>query len=256
MGLNLSTNLPMFVYTFQAMWRHRPLEVYLVFVGIRAAHTSVSPFTLLVLPSSTSVFVINEPMKENLLALTSFFSYQQFPIINPYFEIISFYLIWIECFWLLISDVCLTVLSATLVYLTERCQVIGPNCLFMAVWIGTIITLLHLIKTRCLKNSPKCVQFVPANNKEKSWVDVLKPTEITPNISVSTNDVFELVKYLRNVCSNYLLYTVAVILRHFRQMSYAESQGFTVTYIINHNKFCNDESWTLIMNEQLPTSNR
>ena len=46
MGLNLSTNLPMFVYTFQAMWRHRPLEEYLVFVGIRAAHTSFSPFSL------------------------------------------------------------------------------------------------------------------------------------------------------------------------------------------------------------------
>ena len=46
MWLNLSTNLPMFVYTFQAMWRHRPLEEYLVFVGIRSAHTSFSPFTL------------------------------------------------------------------------------------------------------------------------------------------------------------------------------------------------------------------
>ena len=46
MGLNLSTNLPMFVYTFQAMWRHRPLEEYLGFVKIRAAHTSFSPFTL------------------------------------------------------------------------------------------------------------------------------------------------------------------------------------------------------------------
>ena len=46
MGLNISTNLPMFVYTLQAMWRHRPLEEYLVFVGIHAAHTSFSPFTL------------------------------------------------------------------------------------------------------------------------------------------------------------------------------------------------------------------
>ena len=44
--LNLSTNLPMFFDTFQAMWRHRPLEEYLVFVGIRDAHTSFSPFTL------------------------------------------------------------------------------------------------------------------------------------------------------------------------------------------------------------------
>ena len=35
----------MFVYTFQDMWRRRPLEEYLVFVGIRAAHTSFSPFT-------------------------------------------------------------------------------------------------------------------------------------------------------------------------------------------------------------------
>ena len=46
MGLNLSTNLPMFVYTFQEMWRHRHLEEYLIFVGIRAAYTSFSPFTL------------------------------------------------------------------------------------------------------------------------------------------------------------------------------------------------------------------
>ena len=46
MGLNISTNLPMFVHTFQAMCRHRPLEEYLYFVGIRAAHTSFSPFTL------------------------------------------------------------------------------------------------------------------------------------------------------------------------------------------------------------------
>ena len=46
MGLNLSKNLPMFVYTFEAMRRHRPLEEYLVFVGIRAVHTSFSPFTL------------------------------------------------------------------------------------------------------------------------------------------------------------------------------------------------------------------
>ena len=30
----------MFVYTFQAMWLHRPLEEYLIFVGIDAAHTS------------------------------------------------------------------------------------------------------------------------------------------------------------------------------------------------------------------------
>ena len=36
MGLNLSTNLPMFVYTFEAMWRQRPLKEYSVFVGIRA----------------------------------------------------------------------------------------------------------------------------------------------------------------------------------------------------------------------------
>ena len=46
MGLNLSMNLPMFVHTFQAIWRHRPLKEYLVFVGIRAAHTSFSLFTL------------------------------------------------------------------------------------------------------------------------------------------------------------------------------------------------------------------
>ena len=44
--LNLSTNLPMFVYTFQAMWRHRPLEGYLFFVGIRDEHSSFSPFAL------------------------------------------------------------------------------------------------------------------------------------------------------------------------------------------------------------------
>ena len=45
-GLNLSTNLPMFVYTFQAMWRHRPLKEYLVFVGIRVACTFFSLYTL------------------------------------------------------------------------------------------------------------------------------------------------------------------------------------------------------------------
>ena len=39
MGLNFSTNLPMYVC-------HRPLEEYIVSVGIRAAHTSFSPFTL------------------------------------------------------------------------------------------------------------------------------------------------------------------------------------------------------------------
>ena len=54
MGLNLSTILPMFVYPFQAMWRHRPSEEYFVFVGIRAAHTSFSPFTL----DFTSTFFI------------------------------------------------------------------------------------------------------------------------------------------------------------------------------------------------------
>ena len=46
MGLNLATNLPMFVYTFQAMWHHRPLKEYSVYVGIRAACTSISPYTL------------------------------------------------------------------------------------------------------------------------------------------------------------------------------------------------------------------
>ena len=46
MGLNLSTNLPMFVYTFQAMWRHRPLKEYSVFVGICVACTFFSPYTL------------------------------------------------------------------------------------------------------------------------------------------------------------------------------------------------------------------
>ena len=46
MGLNLLTNLPMFVYTFKAMSRHWSLEEYLVFVGIRAELTSFSPFTL------------------------------------------------------------------------------------------------------------------------------------------------------------------------------------------------------------------
>ena len=39
MGLNLSTNLPMFVHTFQAMGRHRPLKEYSVFVGIPVAST-------------------------------------------------------------------------------------------------------------------------------------------------------------------------------------------------------------------------
>ena len=46
MGLNLSTNLPMFVYTFQAMWRHRPLKECSVFVGIRVACTFFSLYTL------------------------------------------------------------------------------------------------------------------------------------------------------------------------------------------------------------------
>ena len=46
MGLNLSTNLPIFADTFQAMRRHRPLKEYSVFVGIRVACTSFSPYTL------------------------------------------------------------------------------------------------------------------------------------------------------------------------------------------------------------------
>ena len=46
MGLNVASNLPMFVYTFQAMWRHRPLKEYSVFIGIRVACTSFSPYTL------------------------------------------------------------------------------------------------------------------------------------------------------------------------------------------------------------------
>ena len=49
--LNLSMNLPMFVYTFQAMWRHRPLKEYSVFVGIRAASTFLSLYTLVFLVS-------------------------------------------------------------------------------------------------------------------------------------------------------------------------------------------------------------
>ena len=67
MGLNLSTNLPMFIYTFQAMWRHRPVEEYLVFVGIRAAHTSISPFTLvaadcILSKKSLIQFMWNDPL--------------------------------------------------------------------------------------------------------------------------------------------------------------------------------------------------
>ena len=46
MGLNLSTNLPMFLYTFHAMWRHRPLKECSVFVGIRVACTFFSRYTL------------------------------------------------------------------------------------------------------------------------------------------------------------------------------------------------------------------
>ena len=46
MGLNLSTNLQMFVYTFRAMWRHRSLKEHSVFVGIRAASTFISLYTL------------------------------------------------------------------------------------------------------------------------------------------------------------------------------------------------------------------
>ena len=54
MGLNLSTNLPMFVYTFQAMWCHRPLKEYSVFVGIRAASTFLSLYTLSKWPCLTN----------------------------------------------------------------------------------------------------------------------------------------------------------------------------------------------------------
>ena len=44
----------MFVYTFQAMWRHRPLKKYSVFVGIRAASTFLSLYTLRCLILCTS----------------------------------------------------------------------------------------------------------------------------------------------------------------------------------------------------------
>ena len=47
-GTELIDELSMFVYTFQAMWRHRPLKEYSVFVGIRVACTSFSPYTLIV----------------------------------------------------------------------------------------------------------------------------------------------------------------------------------------------------------------
>ena len=53
MGLNLSTNLPMFVYTFQAMWCQRPLKEYSVFVGIRVASTFFSLYTLVVAANCT-----------------------------------------------------------------------------------------------------------------------------------------------------------------------------------------------------------
>ena len=66
MGLNLSTNMPMFVYTFQAMWLHRPWEEYLVFVGIRAAHTSFSPVTLAAAPAKTKYRKIIINMKTEL----------------------------------------------------------------------------------------------------------------------------------------------------------------------------------------------
>ena len=46
MGLNFSTNLPMFLNAFQAMWRHMPLKEYSVLIGIRVAYTSFSPYTL------------------------------------------------------------------------------------------------------------------------------------------------------------------------------------------------------------------
>ena len=46
MGLNLSTNLLKFVYTIQAMWRHRPLKECSVFVGISVACTFFSLYTL------------------------------------------------------------------------------------------------------------------------------------------------------------------------------------------------------------------
>ena len=60
MGLNLSMNLPMFVCTFQAMWRHRPLKEYSVFFWILFVCTSFSPYTLV----GTSLFSshVNSPV--------------------------------------------------------------------------------------------------------------------------------------------------------------------------------------------------
>ena len=42
MWLILETNLPMFVYAFQCLWRHRLLKEFSVLVGIRDADTFVS----------------------------------------------------------------------------------------------------------------------------------------------------------------------------------------------------------------------
>ena len=62
MRLNLSTNLPMFVYSFQAMLRHRPSNEYSVFVGIRVACTFFSPYTL----TEASPIVSTRRYKSNL----------------------------------------------------------------------------------------------------------------------------------------------------------------------------------------------
>ena len=65
-GTELIDEYAMFVYTFQAMWLHRPLEEYLVFVGIRAAHTSFSPVTLAAAPAKTKYRKIIINMKKEL----------------------------------------------------------------------------------------------------------------------------------------------------------------------------------------------
>ena len=49
----------MFVYTFQAMWRHRPLEEYLVFVGIRDNITDLSIHVSRSHPTTSTIALSN-----------------------------------------------------------------------------------------------------------------------------------------------------------------------------------------------------
>ena len=60
----------MFAYTFQAMWRHRPLKEYSIFVGIHVASTFFILYTL-GLPSREILLLeaVDELLKEPDLLL-------------------------------------------------------------------------------------------------------------------------------------------------------------------------------------------